>query len=118
MKYIKVKDDIQVLLNGEPWKDSDGSVMKPWSFSQYLERIVLADPSIGTGYKELKSCFTIEDQFKKAASGDWVVIDEEHWNMLKSTIENPKGGGISPSILRQFIPFMDAVLEAKSEKPH
>lgn len=34
-----------------------------------------------------------------------------------NAIENPKGGGIHPGVLRQFLPFMDAVIDAKSEKP-
>lgn len=117
MKYVEVKQPIQVTVNGAAWKDSDGSDMPPWSFARYLENIVLPDPAMGTGYKALKACAIIEDQFKQAVTGSWVGVEEEHWNMLKNTIENPKGGGIHSGVLRQFIPFMDAVVEAKSEKP-
>ena len=117
MKYVQVPKDIRIMVNGEPWKDSDGSIMKPWPFSRYLENIVLADPTIGTGYKELKACSIIDAQFKSVDPDTWIGVEDTHWEMLKNTIENPKGGGISSGILRQFIPFMDAVLEAKSEKP-
>lgn len=117
MKYVQVKDDIQIMANGQLWRESDGKAMPPWSFARYLENVVLPDPAMGTGYKALKACAIIESQFAGAAMGSWISVEEEHWNMLKTAIENPKGGGISPGILRQFIPFMDAVLEARSEKP-
>lgn len=117
MRYIKVPADIQIMVNGEPWKDSDGSVMLPWSFARYLENIVLADPAIGTAYKDLKACAIVDALFKDASPDEWVGVEDTHWEMLKNTIENPKGGGISSGILRQFLPSMDAVLEAKSEKP-
>lgn len=118
MKYIKVPEDIPIVVNGEPWKNSDGTVMKPWSFSHYLENIVLADPAVGTTYKDLKACFTIEDQFKNASIGAWVGVEDEHWEKLRTTIESPKGGGIPSSVLRQLIPFMDAVvIHAKMDKP-
>ena len=117
MKYVQVNDNIKIMANGQVCLEEDGIPGKPWPFARYLERIVLQDPAIGTSYKALKACAIVDAQFKCAAVGSWVGVEEEHWNMLKDTIENPKGGGISPGILRQFIPFMDAVLEARSEKP-
>lgn len=117
MKYVQVPQDIQIMVNGEPWQDSDGTEMKPWSFGRYLENIVLADPAIGTEYKKLKACSIVDAQFKGTTPGTYVGVEDTYWEMLKDTIESPKGGGISSSILRQFIPFMDAVLDAKSEKP-
>ena len=117
MRYVEVKREIQVMMDGEPWKETDGSTMGPWSFLRYLANIVLPDPAMGTGYKALKACALIEQQFKDAAPHAYVAVEEEHWNILKAAIENPKGGGIHSGVLRQFIPFMDAVLDAKSEKP-
>jgi len=117
LRYVKVPEDIQIMVNGKPWVESDGTVMKPWSLPRYIENIVLADPAIGTDYKSLKACFEIDAKFKLAVLDEWVELEEAHWEILRSTIENPKGGGVSPSILRQFLPFMDAVLEAKNEKP-
>ncbi len=117
MKYVQIPKDIQIMVNGEPWKDSDNTVMPPWLFARYLENIVLADPAIGTAYKELKACVTVDALFKAASPGTWVGVEDTHWEMLKAAIENPKGGGIPSAILRQFLPFMDAVLDAKSEKP-
>ena len=117
MRYVQVKEDIQILVGGEPWTDSNGGVMPPWTFARYLENIVLVDPAMGTTYKALKSCDMVGEQFKDAILGTWMPVEDAHWEMLKNAIENPKGGGVSPSILRQFIPFMDAVLNAKGEKP-
>lgn len=117
MKYIEVKPDIQIMVDGEPWRDTTNNIMKPWSFHRYLENIVLPDPSMGTGYKSLKACAIIDEQFKQAEPNSWIGVEEEHWNMLKTAIEEPRGSGVSPSILRQFIPFMDAVFEAVTKKP-
>lgn len=117
MKYVQVRDDIQVMLNGEPMEKSPGKADDAWSFSRYLENVVLPDPSIGTTYKALTSCATVSAQFKHAVSGTWVPVEDAHWEMLKGAIEDPKGGGISPGILRQFLPFMQAVIEAESKKP-
>ncbi len=117
MKYVQVQDEIQVMANGKPWKETNGTIMPPWSFSDYLENVVLPDPQMGTSYKALKACALIDKQFEDVEPGEWVAVEEEHWNMMKVTIENPKGSGIHPGVLRQFIPFMDAVIDAKIEKP-
>jgi len=118
MKYVQVKDEIQVMANGKPWKEKpNGEVMPPTSFSDYLENIVLPDPAMGTGYKALKACALIEKQFASVAPGEWVAVEDAHWEMMKRTIENPKGSGIHPGVLRQFIPFMDAVIDARVEQP-
>jgi len=116
MKYVLIPDDVQLLVNGQPELTANGKV-DSWSISRYLETVVLADPGIGTDYKSLKACFAIDAAFVKAIPGKYVEVDEDHWKKIKETIENPKGGGISPSILRQFLPFMDAIVEAKSDKP-
>ena len=117
MKYVHVKDDIQVMLHGNPTTEKDGSVSPPWSFGRYLDVIVLPDPAMGAGYKVLKACRIVEEQFRDAKPGDWVGVENEHWGMLKQAIENPQGGGVHPGVLWGFLPFMDSILEAKSEKP-
>jgi len=107
------------MLNGVAWRDSNDKEMPPWSFGRYLENIVLPDPAIGpAGYKTYKACAIIEKQFNAATPEMWVEVEEEHWNMLKTAIQEPKGGGIHQGVLRQLIPFMDVVLEAKNEKPN
>lgn len=119
MKYVLVPEDIQIMVNGKPWKDivdNKEKGMPPWSLSRYLENVVLADPAIGTDYKSLKMCSIVDNNFKSVNPGECVEVEDAHWEMLKNTIENPKGGGISSSILRQFLPFMDAILEAKNVK--
>lgn len=117
MKYVQVLKEIQVTVNGEPCKNSDGTVELPWSFGTYLVNIVLPDPSIGTAYKVLKSCAILEAQFKDVSVGKWIAVEDAHWELIKIAIETPKGSGVPSSVLRQLLPFMDAVLEAKNEKP-
>ena len=116
MKYVQVPDDIQVMLNGKPATEADGSVSPLWPLGQYLDTIVLPDPAMGKGYKVLSACRIVEEQFKVAKPGDWVAVEDEHWRLLKQTIENPQGS-MNASVLRQFLPFMDTILEATSEKP-
>ena len=118
MKYIHVPKDIQIMVNGKPLENVAGEIENIWTFSHYLENIVLADPAVGTTYGDLKACSIVEDRFKNAPSDTWVGVEDAHWERLKKTIENPKGGGVHPSILRQLIPFMDAIIEAKSKKPN
>lgn len=117
MKYVEVPEDIQVIVNGTSWMDAQGNAVPPWSLYRYLENIVLADPSIGTTYAALKSCNKISDQFEKAKPGDVIGVEDAHWSVLQGTINAPKGGGVSAQILRQFIPFMDAILQATDAKP-
>lgn len=108
MKYVEVLNDIQI---------DDGNSAESWSLVRYLENIVLPDPSMGAGYKAIRSCAIVGEQFKDAVPGSWVGVEDEHWKMLKNTIENPKGAQFSAASLRQFLPFMESILEAKSEKP-
>lgn len=117
MKYIQVPEDIQLMLNGELLKDSRNEVEKPWPFIQYLRNIVLADPAVGTDYDNIRSSEDILSKFKNTIPGTWIELAEPHWEMLESTIRKPKGGGISPDVLRQLLPFMEAVLDAKRKKP-
>lgn len=122
MKYVHVPKDIQIMIpNPCPLcRASVGDVnvkAEMWSHARYVDNIILPDPAIGTEYKSLKACSIMDANFKNAIVGKCVEVEDAHWEMLKTAIENPKGGGISSSILRQFLPFMDAVLEAKSEKP-
>lgn len=118
MKYVQVEEDIQIMADGEKLKEAGGKVMKPWSFSRYLEDVVLANPTMGAGYKSVNSCAIMEKQFKEASPGSWVPVEDEHWNMLKNAVEEPKGIGVHPVILRQLLPFTKAILEAKDEKPN
>jgi hypothetical protein len=104
------------MVANQPWKERDGSVIPPWTFHRYLENVVLPDPSIGTTYKALKACSEVDRQFQNVTPGEVVGVEDEHWAFLTNAIEAPKGSGIHPGILRQFLPFMDAVLEAKKSK--
>ena len=117
MKYIQVKPAIQIILNGQPWVDAEGTEMPPWSMSRYLENIVLPDQAMGIGHKAIKACQTIGDLFEQANEGDWVPVETEHWDRLRQAVETPKGSGVHSTVLRQLLPFMDAVLEAPDKLP-
>ena len=79
MKYVQVPKDIEIMVNGKRWTDSAGNADPPWSFSRYVENIVLADPAVGTTYKDLKACSIVEDQFKNAKVGTWIGVEDAHW---------------------------------------
>ncbi len=122
MKYVQVPKDIPVTIpNPCPLCRSsvgdNNTKIDLWSFTRYLENIVLSDPALGTGYEPLKARRLIVIQFENATSEEWIGVEEDHWTRLNTIIRDPKGGGIDSGILVQFFPFMEAVLEAKSENP-
>lgn len=123
MKYVQVPKPIQIIINGELWKDSEDNVMPPWTIGRYLEDIVFPDPSIGTSYKALTAVDDMSKQFKDAAAGSVIGVESAHWDLLNKAIENPKGTmvGISAGavsiILRQLLPFAKAIIKAADEKP-
>lgn len=122
MRYVLVPEDVLLAID-ETCPVCQSCVAnrhespQPWPMQLYLERVVLRDPTFGTGYEALVARREIENQFAKAAAGDWVNVKDDHWAILVSTIQQPQGAGIPNQILVQFIPLMEAVLQAKNTKP-
>jgi len=117
MKYVKIEEPIQIKLNDKPLEEADGSVAPSWPISKYLEAEVLCHPTIGSGHKAIKSCDLVAKQFKDATPGDCVAVEDAHWELLRSAIESDQAVSTHPIILRQLLPFMDAILEAASTDP-
>lgn len=88
-----------------------------WSFARYLENLVLGDPGMGSGYDAWKRYSALNKAFKDVSSGTCVEIDEAHLRLLCEVIKGPKGNLPSGDAMHQFLPFMEAILDAKSEKP-
>lgn len=69
---------------------------------------------VWSGYKALRAANKIEDAIEAAEKGDGlVVLDGEHYELLKKAIEHDQAlAGWHPSIARQLLPHVDAVLDA------
>ena len=122
MRYVRVPENLPITID-ETCPLCQSLVVKlhespqSWTLPRYLKNVVLRDPTFGTGYDALIARQEIESQFEEASPGDWVNVVDAHWKTLTSAIQQPQGAGIPNQILVQFLPFMEAVLEAKSTKP-
>tara|TARA_B100000029_G_scaffold119127_1_gene112232 strand:+ start:270 stop:644 length:375 start_codon:yes stop_codon:yes gene_type:complete len=116
MRYVEVPQPIQIknLTTGEPIT-VDGSVI-PWRMSRYLSDIVLPDPALGKGYKADLVRSTLSAAFKDAKPGDFVPIEDEHYEMVRGVIEGPESD-TPPIVTMQLFPFQAAFVEASREKP-
>jgi len=114
MKYITVPPLITMrnLVNREAVA-VDGDI-EPWSFCKYLCAVVLPDTAMGKGYAADKARFTLDDLFKCSKPGDEVGVEDEHYKLLKKTVEEPTLQA-APAITMQCLPFQEAVLEAKDQ---
>ena len=117
MRYVKVPENIQLVPDDASDAKPDDKAIKPWPISLYLKNVVLRDPAMGTGYEITKTIDQVYNNFKDEIPGKFVGVEDAHWKLLVTTINDPKGSGIDPFILCQLLPFMDAILEAKDKKP-
>lgn len=119
MRYIKVPDAIQLydLAHKRPIIENDGSEMEPWTFQRYLATLVLPDPAMGKGYKADKAVRAVDKAFEGAKPGDVVGVEDDHWERMKTAVEDPQGGRPNLGITSQLVPFAEAIVEAKETKP-
>ena len=110
MRCIKVPKAIQIMRNGKPWVNENETIETPWAFHHYLETIVLQDPAMGSGYEAWKAYADLTEAFSTAGAGTIVSIDEAHWKLLCTVINNPKGGLPSGAVMHQVLPFMNVIL--------
>lgn len=128
-RYIVLPEAIVLRdpLTKEEFKSPDG---KPevWDFKTILNRL-MGNPKWGESYANMRSQEAIEDAFENAKDGI-VQIAEEDWNKLKDAAENPRyqhngvmgaqvigGLGIRPDVVRQLLPLLRPIVEAKAERP-
>lgn len=118
IKYVTIPEPITLLepTTKEPLKDEKGET-KPQKFYDFVGKM-LFNPMWAESYKNIKSAKAIDKAFEKAEPGAAVQLAEEDWKKLKDLVDNPKGGyGYHAAVMPQLLPFLDAIIEAKEEKP-
>jgi hypothetical protein len=116
MRYVKITNPIQIknLSTGEVIA-VDGST-EPWTLYEYLVRVVITDPAMGTGYDADLARDTIRFAFQDAEPGDTVQVEDAHHAMLCTSIKSPEAS--VPSIVTmQLVPFQTAIVEASRMAP-
>ncbi len=119
MKYVRVPEAITLK------RSRDDDLTETWTFSRYLNELVLYDLAMRTGYAYIAASRHIKAQFENAKPGEWVKLDDDHWQLMHNAIIDPKGSSTSLKMgvsilfmLHQLIPFMEAVVVGYStEEP-
>ena len=99
-----------------------------WDFKQIINKI-MSNPKWGESYAAMRSQAAIEDALTDAKDGV-MIIAEEDWSKLKDAAENPRtqvitamgpqvlsGFGVHPTLVRQLIPLIAPIVDAKTERP-
>lgn len=119
IKYIIVPEPIKLLdpLSKEVLTDEKGDEAKPVTFADFLAK-QLFTPMWGENYKNAKSARAIERACE--ASNGVIQLAEEDWKKLRDALDSPTETpkyGFHPAVVRQLLPFIDAVMDAKDTAP-
>jgi predicted methyltransferase len=116
MRYVKIANPIQIknLSTGEAIA-VDGST-EPWTLYEYLVRIVLTDPAMGTGYDADLARDAVRLVFQDAKPGGTVQVEDAHHTMLCTSIKSPEAS-VSSIVTMQLVPFQTAIVEASRIAP-
>ena len=127
-RYIEIPDPITLKdpVSKAPLT-TDGQP-EVWDFKQIISKI-MSNPKWGESYAAMRAQAAIEDALAEAKDGV-MVIAEEDWSKLKDAAENPRtqvitsmgpqvmaGFGVHPTLVRQLIPLLAPIVEAKTERP-
>ncbi len=131
--YIKIPEAVELMdptgkkrLREPDPKASPGSMpqmvdVPPFTFERFVVEILLSDAKwTQRGYQGLRSARKIEKAVTNKAPGEWISIEDADWERLKEVIETPTNGtysGQSSFVTRQLMEFLEAIMEAKDEKP-
>ncbi len=113
MKSFTVPKGIALHVPGEPNKPivtADGSPHVV-TLGEWVSASVLNDARWIRDFAHVNAAFKISEQVTK----ELVQLEDADYAKLKDCVENPTNGfqGYHPAIFPQFIPFMQAILEAK-----
>jgi hypothetical protein len=109
MKYITVPDPITLSNGGEIIPG-----MKETTLYLFLNQHALNDKAFGEGFKAISAGGRIQTAVKDSKPGDVIPLEESDYDMLKAAIDRPNqvaGQPMSPEAARQFLPFMEAVMD-------
>lgn len=109
MKYITVPQEIKIVVDGV-----DQEVVQ--SFQDWLSASPLNSKEFGASGKTLRMAVKLESRFSGKVAGSSVPVEDEEWEVLSTSVENPEGG-FNTRIAKLFLPFMDAVSSASETEP-
>jgi hypothetical protein len=107
MKYVTIPEDICL------GKDEAGKEVF-LDFPKWLASTPLNSPAFGKSAKLLRQSVAIEKRFEGKEAGEKVPLEDEEWENLNSSVEEPEGGYLTARA-KLFLPFMDAVQFATDE---
>jgi hypothetical protein len=109
MRYFTRPQPIQL-------RDRDKTpIHEPIPFARWLEGFPLEDGQVfGSGVDAAKSGRRILAAVEQ--SNGVIALEEADWERVCKAIRSPSQKW-QPLLARQYVPFMDAVLDAKEEKP-
>ena len=103
--------------------------LDPFTLDNLIMYLVNTDDKFNNNGVGIRTGMRIEDAIEESNDSSFITLDEAHWKFLKDVIESPskgypalyvRGADEKPEKLyfgRRLIPFIDAVSEAKEEKP-
>lgn len=107
----------------------DGDKEQIWDFGEFLNKL-MHNPKWAENYTNMRSQAAIEEAYEEGKASGILELAEEDWIKLKDAAENPKtqfvsplgpqvvpGYGLHPTMSRQIIPLVRAVVDAKTERP-
>lgn len=131
-RYIQIPKAVQSRDPGtkEPIFTVEG---KPDMLSLFLiHSKIMHNPKWGDNYKNMRAAEAIEEAFESAlkSGSKYVELSEDDWVIYAEAAENPKtmfigergpvvmpGLGFHPTMVRQILPFLRPIIEAKDVRP-
>lgn len=123
MKYFRVPNPIHARdpRTGEPMLEMQGEPPRPTPIVKSLRDVAFElwlndGRAVEGGRKAIKRWDKVCDAFDGAEPGEVIALEDQDWEMLRKIIEAPKVmyGAL---LMRQMLPFIDAVLDARNEPP-
>lgn len=121
-RYVEIPPPVTVL---DPTSNQPIPDEKPLDFDFVMTKL-MSHPVWGESFAAMRSQDAIHDAWKNAKDGV-MVLAEEDWTRLKQAVETPKitaptgqvipGFGVHPTVVRQLVPLLNPIVEAKSERP-
>ena len=125
MRHFQVPEDVVVKPLKAILQDQPQAKGERWSFLKFATLIWLEDPrgysvatpegkafSIGRQRRWIK----VIDKFEAAKVHDWISLDDEDYEALKTVVETPSRS-LTAALMIACMPFSEVVLAAVSELP-
>ena len=96
-------------------QSNGGEGQEEYSFSSFIQTL-LSQPQWGKDYKAIRTGASIEKKVSDSSPGEEIILSDDDWKLLKDSAESPSNGyGLHPYLLRQILPFFDAIVGAEEK---